>query len=416
MLKVEASAIRSTHGLRLWPPPRADHSIPYLEAIQEIAKTIHRHARRARDGNIYWQHPVSPLGSLRPGHIGPHLYPGTVGIAFFFAAAARVLGEGDLHDLALHAILPLRREVRELAQDPLRAGDLRHPIGGLTGLGSLVYGLTRLGDLLDDASLFEDAQAASALITPDRIARDESLDVMLGVAGAILGLLALDERLPGRNLNGTTPLELAAHCARHLVAKLHPLPSGFCHGVAGIASALARLAARTGESEWQDVAERSLECERALYVPAQGNWKLTEAGEPQLFNRWCKGAPGIALGRLSMREVCDSPLLREEISNGLATTRALPLSETDDLCCGNAGRVDVLVQAYRELGDRACLRAARRLADGMLERARENGWYCLKLRGEIILDLRLFSGLAGVGYALLRLATTGGLPCVLAME
>ena len=432
MLSVNVSAGRETGEPQPGPPLRAVRSNPHLEAVQGIADTLRGHASHARDGNIYWRHPVDPVGPpIRPAPLGPHLYPGTVGIAFFLAAAARVLAEDGLRALSLQAILPLRREIREIARDPVRTKDIRHPIGGLTGLGSLVYALTRIGDLLEDCSLFEDAQAAAALITPDRIAADCSLDVMLGSAGAILGLLALDERLPGENLNRVTPLELAVQCARHLVAKRYSshrfatlwltpagdsVPSGFCHGVAGIASALARLAERVHQPELREIAEQSLEYERALYVPAQRTWKITEAGEPRIVNSWCKGAPGIALGRLCMRKVCSDPLLDEEISNALETTGALPLSETDDLCCGNAGRVDVLVQAYRESGDPVRLKAARRLADGFLKRARRNGCYSLQLHGEIVLDPRLFSGLAGIGYSLLRLSATDLVPCVLAME
>jgi lantibiotic modifying enzyme len=385
-----------------------------LQACQDIADTIREHASWARDGGVTWRQPRHTAGPMVPGLVGPHLFPGTVGIALFLSAAGCVLEQDGLCALALHALAPLRREIREMAANPVRAAAVSHPIGGLTGLGSLVYGLTRIGDLLADSSLLDDAQAVTALITPERIAADVRLDVMLGCAGTLLALLALAEGRPEANANGSTPLDLALACARRL-ARSVPARSGFCHGAAGISCALARLYERTGEPWLLKAAERSLASERALYVPEARNWKISAEGEPRIFNSWCKGAPGIALGRLSLLGLTAGPLLADEISMALETTATAPLSDQDDLCCGNAGRVDILVEASRKLGDPALLSAAHHLADALLERASRNGFYSLQLQGEIVLDVRFFPGLSGIGYALLRLAAADRLPCVTAM-
>lgn len=384
-------------------------------ACREIADTIREQASRARDGGVYWRQPSHSAG-LKPGLVGPHLFPGTVGIALFLAAAGRILEAEDLRALALNALEPLRREIREIVADPFRAGAVTHPIGGLTGLGSLVYGLTRAGDLLADSSLLEDAHAVTALITSERISADTRLDVMLGCAGTLLALLALAERRPEANANGSTPLDLAMSCARHLRGRSHPFQAGFCHGAAGISSAFARLYERAGAPWLLKAAEQSLASERALYVPEARNWKVSAVGEPRIFNSWCKGAPGIALGRLSLLGLIADPLLEEEISVALETTASSPLSETDDLCCGNAGRVDVLVEAHRRLGDPALLSAAHHLAEALLERARREEFYSLRFQGEIVLDVRFFPGLSGLGYALLRLLAPHRLPCVAAMS
>lgn len=334
-------------------------------------------------------------------------------------------------ELALDTILPIRQEVRELARDPARARQIQHPIGGLTGFASLVYAFTRLGDLLQEESLYADALAASSLITPARIETDRAYDVMLGSAGAILGLLALDERRPGKNAMGITPLELAEGCATHLAERQEsrersggvwlaadgrPLVAGFCHGTAGIASALARLAERQGESRWRDLAERSLDDERSPSAPPEETWRNAASGEPHRVNSWCKGAPGIGLGRLSLRTALGDRRLDEEIAAAFRTTASPSLSPQDNLCCGNAGRVDALVQAYRELGDPAHLAAAGRLAHGVVQRAEREGSFALLLAGETLLDVRLFPGLAGIGYSLLRLCAPHRLPCLLIME
>jgi lantibiotic modifying enzyme len=339
-----------------------------------------------------------------------------MGISLFLAAAGNILDEEVLSILARHALEPLRREIRDIVSHPALSGAVSHPIGGLTGLGSLVYGLTRIGDFLGDPELLDDAHAVTDWITEERIAGDEQLDVMMGAAGTLLALLALAERRPGANANGSTPLELALACARRLASERgRPLPSGFCHGSAGISSALLRLYGQTGQAWLQEAAGELLAAERALWVPAARNWKMSAEGEPRLFNSWCKGAPGIVLGRLSLLGLSADPLVEEEIAAGLQTTARGPLSATDDLCCGNAGRVDVLVEAHRRLGDPDFLAAARQLADALLERARRQGFYSIRLRGEIVLDARFFPGLAGLGYSLLRLIAAERLPCVAAM-
>lgn len=385
-------------------------------ACREIAETIREHASWARDGGVYWRQPSHSAG-LKPRLIGPHLFAGTVGIALFLAAAGRVLAEEDLRALALQALVPLRREIREIVADPVRAEAVTHPIGGLAGLGSLVYGLTRIGDLLGDSSLLEDAHAVTALITQERISADTQLDVMIGCAGTLLALLALDGRWPEANAHGSTPLALAFSCARHLRAQIGPsLSSGFCHGAAGIACAFACLYEKTGESWLLEAVEVSLASERALYVPEARNWKVSALGEPRIFNSWCKGAPGIALGRLPLLGITADPHLEEELSVALETTAVSRLSETDDLCCGNAGRVDVLVEACRKLDDPALLSAAYQLADSLLARARRNGFFSLRWKGDAVVDVRLFPGLAGLGYVLLRLMAPDRLPCVAAMR
>jgi len=224
------------------------------------------------------------------------------------------LDADDLCALALHALEPLRREIREIVADPVRAGAVSHPIGGLTGLGSLVYGLTRLGDLLEDSSLLDDAHTATALITPERISADIRLDVMLGSAGTLLALLAINERRPETNANGSTPLDLALACAGHLREHIGPtLSSGFCHGAAGIATSFARLHEKTGESWLVEAVELTIVSERALYVSEARNWKVSALGEPRIFNSWCKGAPGIALGRLSLLGLIADAYLEEEL-------------------------------------------------------------------------------------------------------
>lgn len=389
-------------------------------AALDIAEVLRANARVTRDGSIYWCHPSQPSPSLHPVLLGPHLYAGTTGIALFFAAISSVCGGDGFRDISLRAIAPLRADLRKISADPDRAQRLQQPIGGLAGLGSVIYALVRIGDLLGDASIADDAHLAATMLIPDRIAADEKLDVMVGSAGAVLALLALDERRPVKVLSGEPPIELALRCARRLLQSEEwatskgPAADGFCHGRAGICTALVKLYERTGRQQLWRVLQRLLASDHALS-------SSLERHQAALLNNhfphsWCKGAAGIALGHIALIKIRSHPRMREEAISLLEITGAPTLSETDDLCCGSCGRVDVLIHAASMLQEPAYLDRAAHLASSVLERAQHQGRYSLKLEQDAGVDLRLFPGIAGVGYSLVRLLAADSIPCVVAME
>src|SRR5207248_7518088 len=108
----------------------------------------------------------------------------------------------------LGAVQPLRCDLRDDSWRLAKAIG----IGGGSGLGSVVYALVRIGRWLGEATLIDDARRAAALITSERISADESLDVLSGSAGAMLGLLALHEATADERV-----LEQARACGRHLL-------------------------------------------------------------------------------------------------------------------------------------------------------------------------------------------------------
>jgi type 2 lantibiotic biosynthesis protein LanM len=414
-------------GEVLQPGSRDDQR--FFHAAAEIAGQLVTRQCRARDGSLYWSGPGLRAGEVATLPLGPYLYPGTTGVALFLAAMERTSGGGEYRDLCLQALAPLRREIPEAVGNPARAQAAVH-LGGMSGLGSLVYALLKIGILLGEPALIRDAQDLSGLITPGRILEDESLDVMFGAAGALLALLALDREAPGPNAQGSTPLDLAAACgARLLNERAHqtggfrvwclgsvqrPL-GGFAHGESGIACALLRLFGRTGDPELLAAAREGIAHERTLYTRDGQEWRLSWRPGTRFARSWCNGVPGIALGRLEMLDFESDPEALREIREALEITRSPELDDDDLLCCGNMGRVDVLLQAARKLHDESLDAGARALAGRVLERAEERGGFGLMASTRHLFDPRLFLGVSGIGYALLRLADPG-LPCVLALD
>lgn len=406
------------------------HDDDFLNAAEDIARQLAAHMSRARDGSVSWSGPGIRQGKVVPVAMSPYLYPGTTGVALFLAAMARVSGDGggEYRDLCLRSLAPLRRNLSQIAGTPDRE---KTPclLGGMSGFGSLIYALLRIGFLIGEPALIRDAQDLSSLLTPNRILADEKLDVMFGCAGALLALLALDREAPGPNPSGSTPLDLAAACAARLLSRrtrraggfqVWPLGpeetplGGFAHGASGIACALLRLFGRTGDRGLLEAVRDGIAHERTLH--ASGAWRLSWKPEGRFERSWCNGATGIALARLEGLDLGEHPGVVQEIRDALEITRSSELDEDDFLCCGNMGRVDVLLHAARKLRDETLGAAACALARRVLKRARERQGFGLMASTRHLFDPRFFLGVTGIGYTLLRLHDPSGLPCVLTLE
>jgi lantibiotic modifying enzyme len=129
---------------------------------------------------------------------------------------------------------------------------------------------------------------------------------------------------------------------------------------------------------------------------------------------WCHGAPGIGLARLRSLPHLDDATSRAEIRTALATTLAEGFGRNHSLCHGDLGNLDFVVQAAERLGDPRWRPEANRRAALILESIDQEGWLCgVPLRVE---SPGLMTGLAGIGYGLLRLAEPTRMPSVLMLE
>ena len=409
------------------PLPPVEGPARFVAHAADIAAQLRDHAVERPGGGITWQLPAGHDGERAP-NLGPHLYDGILGVALFLAALDHLRARDDHRELVLRSITPLRRTLRELVRDTARAQRVRMQVGGFVGLGAFVYAFVRLGEWLREPALTGEAHDLTRLFTPECIGADDHLDVVNGSAGAVLALLALDAAAPGANDGGCTPLEVASACAAHLLERRTsyqgrprawagpgtPPLGGFAHGATGIACALLRLFARTGDPVLSFAALEGFAFERSLFDPDAGNWLDPRTGGLLEQSAWCHGAPGMALGRLAARDVHDCG---EELDFLLRATRAIPDLPLDHLCCGNLGRAEILLAAHQALGDPALRDEARALADRTTARAQAAGGFALVRPGEAPgLRPAFFHGLSGVGYALLRLARPGTLPCILRME
>jgi type 2 lantibiotic biosynthesis protein LanM len=392
--------------------------------VDAIAGRLAEDAIRA-DGAAAWIGTrISTDGeALEPAVLGDDLYDGRIGIALFLAGAAATdaAGRRVLGGLALEALAPLRH--RLVAGLP-EAADGLHGIGGFDGWGGVVYGLTRIAGLLDRPDLLEDARHAAARITPQAIAADRVFDMIGGAAGAICGLLALY-----RATGDDAVLARAVACGRHIPADGRagwagvagrPL-AGQSHGAAGIVQALAALAAATGEAGFAETARQGLAFENRLFDAGRGNWPDLRRPDRITFPvQWCHGATGIGFGRLAALAVLDDGVLDDgaaarDLDHAIACSCNTADGGRDNLCCGQAGRLSLLIQAARARGDAALMQLADRRLAAWLARAGTPDGFALA-GATPHLRPGLMQGLAGVGQVLLERLCPRLITPVLALE
>lgn len=394
--------------------------------------------------------------------LGPNLYDGVTGIAFFFAALAKVTGDEEARAICLRILVPVRRWLAGKVAGETRGAALPQ-IGGFMGVGSLLYGLLRIAEMLGDEALRGEALALVDLFTPSRIADDRHGRIQTGSAGAILALLSIpreersDRVMGAARACGDRLLELQVSFAGQPpawpISPGKPPLVGFCYGAAGAVYALQRLAWETGESRHLEAAATgnrfvrnhfTAELEdyfdaRSLfqrnYRPKVGTWRDWWAngtwddlekvprdpddvpGRADLLpDLWCHGSPGIAAGKIAALPWHDDASIRAEIAAGLRVAAHQRERSVADLCCGDAGRIDVLLFAAQRLGDPNLLTTAHKKIAPWLRRADNEGQFDLSAaRGQKVFAPGLFQGLAGVGYVMLR-AAEPTLPCILVLE
>ena len=265
---------------------------------------------------------------------------------------------------------------------------------------------------------------------PDLIAQDESFDIVGGAAGCIAGLCALYAVAPAASV-----LAAAVQCGDRLLANalkmeqgigwLTPAParkppSGFSHGAAGIAWSLLKLYERCGAMRFRAAALAALAYERSLFSPEQGNWLdqrelgsfgRARDGQRKSINAWCYGAPGIGLARLNTLAQLNDDATQAEIKVALRTTLARGFGQNHSLCHGDLGNIEFLAAAAETFDDAELRVQVRHLTASILASIAHNGWLCgLPLGVE---SPGLMTGLAGIGYGLLRLAAPADVPLVL---
>jgi len=200
--------------------------------------------------------------------------------------------------------------------------------------------------------------------------------------------------------------------------------TGFAHGAAGMAWALLHLAELSGADRFRQAAMKALAYERNLFSPQARNWpdlrkyyapgQVRDSSQDYFMAAWCHGATGIGLARIQTLPYLDNEEVRAEIDTAVQSTVAGGFGGNHSLCHGDLGKLELFLQMAETLQQPRWQKDVRRMAALVLESIETYGW--LSGIPQAVETPGLMTGLAGIGYGLLRLAHPECVPSILVLE
>ena len=421
------SSLQSSHpSLKL--PDAVQGSEPLTT---RLVKAAHAVGERLCDLALHSEHGTNWIGlayvNEREWILTPtaaDIYSGASGIALFLAYLGYITGT-EKYTACARTALSYIRESSKALRGRMAA------LGGYDGWGSLIYLYSHLGALWQDQSLLVEA-GQLVEFSADLVERDQAFDVISGSAGCIAGLLSLYQVTPGPEI-----LHAARRCGERLLAAApqcqnntpelaasrstsQPL-TGISHGAAGITLNLLRLAEVSGEERFLQGAMTAMAYERQLYSPEHQNWPdfrvdVKQGKDQTTYDMfaWCHGAPGIGLARLASLPYCDDAAIRAEIEAAVKATLARGFGLNHSLCHGDLGNLETILTAARTLKDAYYQSEVEQKASALLDSIEQFGWQTGIPLG--VESPGLMTGIAGIGYELLRLANPDQVPAILLLE
>jgi type 2 lantibiotic biosynthesis protein LanM len=426
---INEGGLPRTRRLGVTDPDRGDAADLDRRRRAVVASLVDRLAESAlhgSDGTVIWVAPsLSETGwGVQP--LGPDLYNGLAGLACLFAAHRHEVRAGrvDQHPAVDGLYAAVLRSIRAgedvLARrrgtgTPMRPGAAGGYLGVASQLSSWLF-LDELGD--GDTPDAVDRARAHAALLPDAIAADEWFDVTTGMAGAIEPLLRLAARTGEHRWT-----ELADHIGDRLAdaaviedgracwpnAKGPRGLGGFSHGSSGIGWALNRLAERTGRDRQRRLAAAAFAFEDALWSPAHGGWLDLRPGAV-VAHSWCNGSAGIGLAAADGLRTDGLAARHRRVLTRAADACWNDLGWTHTLCHGDLGNRDLL-QAAVEAGVEPPGLTMAELDARLLTSIERHGPTC-DVPGAAS-PPALFTGISGIAYQLLRMHPAGDLPSLL---
>jgi type 2 lantibiotic biosynthesis protein LanM len=359
--------------------------------------------------------------------LGIDLYDGLLGIALFQSYLCKLSGHARFRRLAECTIASVSEKLERNLDAPTQ-------LGAFNGWSGLVYVWTHLGVLWKNERFFIEADSVIREFIKPIIDSDTNLDFLGGLAGATMVLIGF-YRVTG----SSEALDLAVQMGHRLIAKARneldglgwavsispqqPL-TGLSHGAAGISMALMELFCQTGQEEFRAASHLGIRFENNNFSPEETNWiDLREAPQGQStpprasghsMVAWCHGAPGIGLSRFQMRQHLDSQTFLTDVNRSIEVTVKRGFGNNHSLCHGDLGNLELLLTASRSLTSQSYRSQVSRLSAAIVQSIRKSGCKCgVPLGAE---TPGLLTGIAGIGYGLLRLVDPDLIPCVLLLE
>ncbi|WP_234305721.1 type 2 lanthipeptide synthetase LanM family protein [Nocardiopsis alba] len=404
-----------------------------LEAALDIARDLLDSSVQS-DGCIGWLS-LSPLldGHLRYESAGMDIAYGISGIGLFFSALGARSGELWVQKVADAVSRTVLWEVDDLKKS---TGNMKP--GAFSGVGSLIYYLAHAGGWSEKNEWREELWDAAESLVPlveEGVARDLENDVIEGSAGAILSLLSLHAVRPD-----SQALAAARSAAEKLINNAvrnndsiswgwggdQNHLAGFSHGASGVAYAFARLNEVSPDERYVSFIDGALNYESSCFDEEKQTWPDLRSGSDQGMMAWCHGAPGVGFARIGiMRTVANLEIkyqyLAEDLSKAENFTRSRTIGDDGHLiradgshvaCHGISGNLEFLMAYKKIMGGRdEVLHSS--LYELILEGA-SHAWNTGEVEEKF--SPGFLSGIAGIGYEILKLSDFENIPSALLLD
>jgi lantibiotic biosynthesis protein len=363
----------------------------------------------------------SPLPLVKKA-LGPEIYDGTSGIAYFLSYLYDYTKREEYYRTAEGAInhsLSRLEDIHSISR-----------FGFYDGCVGIAYIAAKLAFKLGNNLLLERATSILKDLTKDT-QTEHFMDIISGNAGAIPAVLEMYDLLHERafydlavNL-GNELLQFAVksnigwswdYRANGIESSQHNL-TGFSHGAAGIAYSLLELFRKTDNDKYRLAAEEGFKYENQWFNSTLNNWpdfrtpRQVSKKDPQVFKymmAWCHGAPGICLSRIRAYQILQDEKYLEDCRAALSAVIDL-LRDHDNiardnysLCHGLGGNCEPLMYANEAFKNEYYKSVLVDVGNYGIEKYGNqiSHWPCGNQTGE---TPGLMLGLAGIGHFYLRL-------------
>ncbi|WP_180968267.1 type 2 lanthipeptide synthetase LanM family protein [Cytobacillus massiliigabonensis] len=238
-------------------------------------------------------------------------------------------------------------------------------------------------------------------------------DYLNGDAGVINSLLYLYENYYKKD--NKKLLRLIEKISDKLIEKLDKISpesiiGGMAHGASGLSLILFKLNHLIPKVSYYNKAILLLELDRSYFDSGEEAWK--EVNRRSYLHQWCHGSTGIGISRALISNYYSDKYIKEEIEIAVNNLLMSGFKLEDSLCHGNMGDIEFFLTLAILFDRKEAKEHALKILHQMLQEKRTNGQFHIR-HTEGFIGIGLFTGLAGVGYEMLRMAEPDLVPSVL---
>jgi lantibiotic biosynthesis protein len=285
----------------------------------------------------------------------PDLYDGVAGVIYFLLQVYRI----HPHPVILKTLKGALQQLVATDDDRLLSN------GFYQGKAGVVFVIKVASQILDNQKLAELAEKKLSRLLVAAMAEEEN-DIISGIAGIILLLINLyrqenkkkSELLLKAEELGALLLKRAENNQygtswKTLDTGPHNL-TGYAHGAAGIATALAELYSETKNEKLLHAIKEAIQFENSFFNEQQQNWpdlRFSKAADPinaVCSATWCHGAAGIGLARIKVYEITGDKDCFDDVVKAFRVTVKVFQAETIhdySLCHGLFGQAIFILKA-----------------------------------------------------------------------